>query len=145
VTKDLGHLLETTIAGLGYDLVHWERAGRGLLRVFIERAAGGVIDVEDCARVSRHLTRVFAVEGVAYDRLEISSPGLDRPLKTERDFVRFAGEKASVRMRVPLDGRRNFVGILRSVHAGTLQLEVEGETVDLQLRNLERARLIPDI
>jgi ribosome maturation factor RimP len=95
--------------------------------------------------VSRHLTRVFAVENVAYDRLEVSSPGLDRPLKKEQDFVRFTGEKAGVRMRMSLNGQRNFVGILRGVQAGALQLEVEGEIVDLQLQNLERARLIPNI
>lgn len=145
MTTDLGHLLETTVTGLGYELIHWERAGRGLLRLFIEQPTGADIDVEDCARVSRHLTRVFAVENVAYDRLEVSSPGLDRPLKKEQDFVRFTGEKAGVRMRTPLNGQRNFVGILRGVRAGALQLEVEGEIVDLQLQNLERARLIPNI
>ena len=90
---DLQKLLETTLAGLGYELVDFDRSGRGrLVRVFIDKQGG--ISVDDCARVSRHLTRVLAVENVGYDRLEVSSPGLDRPLKKEEDFVRFAGHKA---------------------------------------------------
>ena len=84
---DLQQTLESTLAGLGYELVDFERSGKGkLLRIFMDKAGG--ITVDDCATVSNHLSRVLAVEGVDYDRLEVSSPGLDRPLKKEQDSVR---------------------------------------------------------
>ena len=105
-------MLEPTLKGLGYELVDLEVSRNGgLIRVFIDRAGG--VNVEDCAAVSNHLTRLFAVEDVDYGRLEVSSPGLDRPLAPAKDFRRFAGERAQVKMRVPVDGRKNFVGILR--------------------------------
>ena len=139
---DLPHLLETTLAGLGYELVDLERSGKGrMLRVFIDRPEG--ISVEDCAKVSQHLSRVLTVENVDYDRLEVSSPGLDRLLKKERDFVRFAGQRARIKLRVPMDGQRNFEGVLRETKAGMVQLEVDGRIVSLELGNLERARLVP--
>jgi ribosome maturation factor RimP len=139
---DLQKLLETTLAGLGYELVDFDRSGRGrLMRVFIDKQGG--ISVDDCARVSRHLTRVLAVENVGYDRLEVSSPGLDRPLKKEEDFVRFAGHKARIKVRVPIGGQRNFVGVLREVRGGAVHLDVEGQLLSLELGNLEKARLVP--
>jgi ribosome maturation factor RimP len=141
---DLAGLLEATLAGLGYELVDWERSGKGrLMRIFIDKPGG--INVDDCAAVSHHLTRVLTVENVAYDRLEVSSPGLDRPLKRERDFVRFAGQRARVKLRVPMDGQRNFVGVLREAGAGRVMLEVEGRTLVFDLANLDKARLVPEI
>lgn len=88
---------------------------------------------------------MLTVENVDYERLEVSSPGLDRPLKQERDFARFAGQKARVKLRVPLEGQRNFVGVLRQTQAGKVEMEVEGKTVVFELVNLDRARLVPDI
>jgi ribosome maturation factor RimP len=85
------------------------------------------------------------VENFDYDRLEVSSPGLNRVLKKPADFARFAGEKAQVKMRIPVEGRRNFVGILRDVKDGVLQLEVEGVLISLDLANLDKARLVPNI
>ena len=83
----LAEVLEKTLPVMGYELVDWESSPRGrLVRVFIDKPGG--VDVDDCARVSNHLTRVFAVEGIDYDRLEISSPGLDRALKRPADFAR---------------------------------------------------------
>lgn len=141
---DLQALLETTLAGLGYELVDLERSGKGLfLRVFIDKPEG--INVDDCAAVSHHLTRLLAVENIAYDRLEVSSPGLDRSLKKERDFVRFTGQKARIRLRVPVNGQRNFVGVLRETSAGKVQFEVDGEMLSLDIGNLEKARLVPAI
>ena len=144
---DLSSLLETTLAGLGYELVDMERSGSGrMMRVFIDKPGGtGRINLDDCAKVSNHLSRVLTVENVDYERLEVSSPGLDRPLKQERDFVRFAGQKARVKLRVPLEGQRNFVGVLRQTQAGKVEMEVEGKAVVFELVNLDRARLIPDI
>ena len=138
---DVLKLVETTVNGLGYELVDVERAGRGLLRVFIDKPEG--ISVEDCQVVSNQLTRLFMVENVDYDRLEVSSPGLDRPLKKEADFLRFAGEKAQLKLRMPLAGRKNFVGIIGGVKDGILQLDVDGSQVAIELSNLDKARLVP--
>ena len=82
---------------------------------------------------------------VSYERLEISSPGLDRSLKKERDFARFAGQKVRVKLRVPQDGQRNFVGVLSGAQAGKVALDVEGKAVTFDLANLDKARLVPVI
>ncbi|MGZ9080117.1 MAG: ribosome maturation factor RimP [Burkholderiales bacterium] len=141
---DLGEVLESTLAGLGYELVDFERSGKGrLLRVFIDKAGG--INVDDCAAVSNHLSRVLAVEDVDYDRLEISSPGLDRLLRKEQDFARFAGHKARLKVRVPVEGQRNFVGVLGATRAGKVEIDVDGRIVTLDLNNLDKARLVPAI
>lgn len=139
---DLAQKLESTLSGMGYELVDFERSGKGkLLRVYIDKAGG--VNVDDCAAVSNQLSRVFAVEGVDYDRLEVSSPGLDRPLRQEKDFVRYAGHKARIKVRVPVAGQRNFVGVLRETRGGKVELEVDGKTVSLEIANLDRARLVP--
>ena len=140
---DVIKLVETTVSGLGYELVDFERSGRGLLRVFIDKPEG--ISVDDCQTVSNQLTRLFLVENVDYDRLEISSPGLDRALKKESDFVRFAGENVQLKLRMPLAGRKNFVGIIGAVKDGVLQLDVDGSRVEIELSNLDRARLVPNL
>lgn len=137
-------MLEPTLAGLGYELVDLERSPGGkLLRVFIDKPDG--VNVDDCVTVSNHLSRLLAVENVDYDRLEVSSPGLDRPLKKTADFIRFAGESVKLRLRVALRGQRNFVGILREVKDGILKLEVDGKMLDLELNNLEKVRLVPKL
>ena len=89
----LAEIVEPTLAGLGFELVDMQLSNHGqFLRLFIDRPEGaGGINVDDCATVSRHLMHLFAVEGVEYDRLEVSSPGLDRPLRTAAHFARFAG------------------------------------------------------
>jgi len=141
---DLNGLLETTVAGMGYELAGVERPARGgLLRVYIDKPGG--VNVDDCAAVSQQLSRVLAVENVSYDRLEVSSPGLDRLLRKERDFARFTGQKARVKMRIPLDGQRNFTGVLREAGAGRVELEVDGKVLSLALGDMETARLVPNI
>jgi ribosome maturation factor RimP len=138
-------VVEPVVAGMGYELVELQAANKGrMLRLFIDKPGG--IGVEDCAAVSRQLTRVFEVEGVDYERLEVSSPGLDRPLRKGSDFARFAGHKADVRMRTPdATGRRRFVGVLRGAEDGTVAMELEGQTVRLALDDVERARLVPEL
>ena len=139
---DLQGLLENTLAGLGYELVDMERSPKGaLLRIFIDKPDG--ITVEDCALVSNHLSRVFTVENVAYDRLEVSSPGLDRPLRKAEDFVRFSGQKAKLKLRVALEGQRNFVGVIRECEAGKVGIEVDGRLLSVDLGNVDKARLMP--
>jgi ribosome maturation factor RimP len=141
---DLNGLLETTLAGMGYELVGVERPSRGgLLRLYIDKPGG--ITLDDCAAVSRQVGHVLTVESVSYDRLEVSSPGLDRMLTGERDFVRFAGHRARVRMRMPVDGQRNFVGVVREAGAGRLQLEVDGKVLSFEIGNVEKARLVPNL
>jgi ribosome maturation factor RimP len=116
-------VVEDSVRGLGFELVELERLAGGLLRVTIDvpwqegSAAERAVDVDDCERVSRQLQSVFEVEGVDYRRLEVSSPGLDRPLRREADFERFRGERIEVRFKVPRDldatgGRKTFCGVL---------------------------------
>jgi ribosome maturation factor RimP len=115
--------IETTVAGLGYELVEVERAPAGLLRVTIDHpavagAAERFINVDDCERVTRQLQHVLEVEGLAYERLEVSSPGLDRPLKSAADFRRFLGEQVEVTLKVPFKGRKRFRGELMTSTTG---------------------------
>ena len=109
--------IETTVRGLGYALVEVERAAGGLLRVTIDHVydAGAeerFITVDDCEKVTRQLQYVLEVEGLAYERLEVSSPGLDRPLKSEADFSRFSGERVDITLKEPFQGRKRFRGTL---------------------------------
>ncbi len=135
-------LVERTVTGLGYEFVDLELANRGrFFRVYIDKPGG--ITVDDCASVSNQLSRVFEVEDLDYDRLEISSPGLDRPLKKVTDFVRFSGQMAQLKLRVPQEGRRTLIGVLRELHDEVLGIEVEGKLVSVALDNLEKARLVP--
>jgi len=138
-------VVEPAVSGLGYELVDVQASNGGrLLRLFIDKAGG--INVDDCAAVSRHLTRVLAVEGIDYERLEVSSPGLDRPLRKGADFARFAGHRAEVRMRTPdATGRRRFVGVLRGEGGGRVEMELDGQTVALDLADVDRAKLIPEL
>ena len=138
---DVAKLVGTTLTGLGYELVDLEITGRGLMRVLMDKPAG--ITVDDCELVSNQLTRLFMVEGVSFERLEISSPGLDRPLKKDADFVRFCGQKAQIKLRMPMSGRKNFVGILGAVENGILQFDVDGNQVAIELSNIDKARLVP--
>jgi ribosome maturation factor RimP len=132
-----------TLGGLGFELVDLESSRGGLLRIFIDSPRG--ITVEDCARVSNHLTRAFVVEGIEYERLEVSSPGLDRPLKRLEDYTRFAGQNASVKLRLPREGRRRFEGRVLGVEGGTVVLDIEGERQEFAIGDIDRARLVPDV
>ncbi len=141
---ELYSLLESTLSGLGYELVDLEISNRGkLLRLFIDKPDG--INVEDCALVSNHISRLLAVEmDFDYDRLEVSSPGLDRPLRKVSDFMRFKGQTAMVKLRVPLLGRKKFEGVLQGVEEGKLLLEIDETIVRLDLDNIDKARLVPN-
>lgn len=115
-------IIARTLAAMGYELVDLEHAADGLLRVYIDAPAG--ITLDDCERVSRQLSHVLAVEDVDYARLEVSSPGLDRPLKKAADFERFAGSQVTLRLRRALEGRRNFEGVLTVEADGQFGLEL---------------------
>jgi ribosome maturation factor RimP len=150
-------VIEQAVTGLGYELVDFEASPRArLLRIFIDRpgtAADGRsgITVEDCAEVSNHLTRLFAVENIDYDRLEVSSPGMDRPLKKSGDFARFAGQDVQLKLRIaerskegtssPL--QRNFSGMLLGCDGEQVRINTEGGERAFALDNIEKARLVP--
>lgn len=143
--NSLERILESTLAGLGFELVDTQVSNRGrLVRVFMDKPGG--ITVDDCAAVSRHLSHLLEVEGIDYDRLEVSSPGLDRPLRRPADFARFTGHKVDVRMRLAdATGRRRYVGVLRGIEGATATVEVDGAPVALQLEGMDRARLVPEL
>ncbi len=141
----MAEVVEMTLAGMGFELVDARASGGGrLLAIFIDRPGG--ITVDHCADVSRQLSRVFEVEGIDYDRLEVSSPGLDRPLRKAADFERFAGSNVDVKMRTPdASGRRRFAGVLRGARDGVAMLEMDGREVALELNDIDKARLVPDV
>ena len=143
--QDLHALLERSVTGLGYEMVDLEVSNRGkLLRLFIDKPEG--VNIDDCVLVSNQLGNLLAVEhDIDYDRLEVSSPGLDRVLKQEAHFLRFTGERAQVKLRVPMEGRKNFVGILRGLEQGELSVECEGLEQKIALTNIDKARLAPEI
>lgn len=139
---ELLNLIEQTVQGLDYELVDFETSPRGrLMRVFIDSPNG--ITVDDCATVSNQLTRIFEVENIDYDRLEVSSPGLDRPLKKAADFERFAGQDVQLRLRMPIANQRNFAGVLQGLKDGVVTLETEKGPVEVPFEEIEKARLVP--
>jgi ribosome maturation factor RimP len=154
----LSELIEKTLSGMGYELVDFEQAARGLLRVFIdlpfdpEAAEQRNITVEDCESVSHQLSHLLTVENVNYERLEVSSPGLDRPLKKVADYARFAGHEAVVKLRVPMPAvanRKSFEGVLHAPEGDTLKLEFESKDgpamLEFSLADVDKARLVPKV
>ena len=150
----LSVLIEKTVTGMGYELVDFEQAARGLLRVYIDFPPGadGPITVEDCAKVTHQLLHVLTVENAAYERLEVSSPGLDRPLKKLTDYVRFAGCEVTIKLRMPMPSaanRKSFEGILHAPEGEVLKLEFEGNDgparLEFSLAEVDKARLVPKV
>lgn len=147
--------IETTVSGLGYELVDVERAPRGLLRVTIDRVAGRpypsgageFITVDDCEAVTRQLQYALEVDGVPYERLEVSSPGLDRPLRTEAHFERFAGQAVSIMLKQPFQGRKAYKGVLgRGDPSGWVLVFDDGkgeQELGFALDEVREARLVP--
>ena len=140
--------VERTVAGLGYELVDCERAAAGLLRVMIDNPSTGVVTVDDCERATRQLQHVLEVEGCDYARLEVSSPGLDRPLKRPSDWERFAGETIDLTLRMPFEGRRKYRGVLAARAGGWRVTFADGKAekaLDFTLDEVREARLVPVI
>ncbi len=145
-SAQLRKMLEPGVQGQGFELVEVELSGtsrHSLLRVYIDSPAG--VTVDDCARVSKQLSAILDVEDLIDGRytLEVSSPGLDRPLVKPEDFTRFTGEMIRVRLGQPLGGRKNFKGRLIAVAPEHVVLGLDGETLDLAFDRIEKARLIP--
>lgn len=139
-------LIEPTVSSLGFELagVLWrDRQSRSLIRIYIDHDEG--VTVDDCARVSHRVTGLLDVEDPIpgeYD-LEVSSPGVDRPLFVERDFVRFAGADLKVTLRSPFDGRRRFTGTLGGYRDGVVLVDEQGMEHRFAISEIESARLVP--
>ena len=151
----LRDLIEKTVEGMGYELVDFEQAARGLVRVYIDHAQHGeetgAITVDDCEKVTHQLLHVLTVENANYERLEVSSPGLDRPLKKLNDYVRFAGCEVQIKLRVPMGSahRKAFQGVLHAPEGDKLKLEFETNegpaVLDFTLADVDKARLVPQV
>jgi ribosome maturation factor RimP len=145
--------VRATVEGLRYELVELERSPRGLLRVTIDRRAGEVyvppgeaVTVDDCEAVTRQLQYALEVDGVDYARLEVSSPGLDRPLRTEADFERFSGLAVSLALKMPFQGRKHYQGVLSRAGAGWQITFADGkaeQVLSFTLDEVREARLVP--
>ena len=149
-------IIAEVVENLGYSLVDIEREGRGLLRVTIENSnPDELITVGDCEKVSHQLTYTLPVENVPFDRLEVSSPGVDRVIKTANDFIRFNGLEINLKLRVAMGNRKNFTGVLQGLVKGSVEsrdavwgLLIEpkpGESAILEftLADVDKARLVP--
>jgi ribosome maturation factor RimP len=140
-------LLEPVAAGLGYELidVEWSSAGKSsVLRAYIDRTDGSGVSLDDCERASRAIGAVLDAENpVGHEyRLEVSSPGFDRPLKTAEHFARFAGSEARIELAEPIEGRRRFRGRLGGVDDGIVTIEVDRREWKLPLAGISKARLV---
>mgnify|MGYP001139559106 FL=1 len=146
---NLRDMLEPAVTALGCELVGIEYHPSGkqsLLRVYIDKPDG--VTVDDCSAVSYQVSGLLDVEDPipGHYTLEVSSPGLDRPLFQARDFERFAGQQVKVRTRFPIEGQRNFRGLLQGLHEQQVVIEEQdGKRVSLPLDQVEQARLVPDI
>jgi ribosome maturation factor RimP len=153
--------VESTVTGLGYDLVDAERSARGLLRVYIDRVpgrlypeaqgAGEFVTVDDCEAVTRQLLLALEVDNVAYERLEVSSPGLDRLLAKPADYERFIGQRIDVTLKALFQGRKHWRGVLGRAEVSEVgwTLELEGKAGDKEMNftldEVHEARLVPVI
>ena len=147
IRDTLYQIITPVVEGLGYELVGIEYLPQGkhsLLRVYIDQETG--ITLDDCEQVSRQVSAVMDVEDPLTNNynLEISSPGLERPLFTEEHYTRFAGNQVFVRMSFPIDGRRKFEGLLQGIEDGEVVVEIDEEQFRLPLSQVDKAHLVPE-
>jgi len=147
-SAQLQQLIEPLIVDLGLELVGIEfnsGAGGGLLRVYIDEPERGV-GIEDCERASREISALLDVNDPIAGRytLEVSSPGLERPLFTLDHYRRFVGEQVKITVSLPLDGRRRFQGAILAVEGDHISLDQDGKTAQIAHANVAKAHLVPD-
>ena len=141
---DLETLIEKLVTQLGYELVDFETVnGDQILRIYIDK--GDLIDIEDCTKVSNHVNNVLNVEtDYDYERLEVSSPGLDRVIKKLNDFDRLKGQKIKIKTRFAIENRKNFKGTLSGIKGESIMIEIDNESLLIDFENIDKARLDPD-
>ncbi|MFM2344053.1 MAG: hypothetical protein RLZZ210_663 [Pseudomonadota bacterium] len=144
--QDMMKIIEQTVSGLGYDIVDIENTPK-ILRIYIDTlTAESSINIDDCVSVSNQLTRIFEVENIDYNRLEVSTPGIDRPLKTYAHYIKFIGHEACVTFRQPLENKKRYTGIiLEPKNEQTLCLKVDNKqgefVIDFTVDEVEKAKL----
>jgi ribosome maturation factor RimP len=138
---DLEALVEKNVSKMGYELVDFEIINRGeLLRIFIDKPSS--ITIDDCVAVTNQLKHIFTVEEeIIFDRLEVSSPGINRAIKKLQDFERFKGEKIKIKTRSPIEERKNFTGILKGTKKDLILIEFNNILLEIRFDNIEKARL----
>jgi ribosome maturation factor RimP len=145
ITGHVTDLIESILLELGFELVdvdYLSENGKWVLRIYIDKAGG--ITIDDCARISRELGDLIDIKDIVRHEyvLEVSSPGLNRPLKKEADFYRVVGKKIKVKMKMPVNGRRNFSGYLKDVRDHIIYIEDEGGLVTLSWPEIDKASLV---
>jgi ribosome maturation factor RimP len=145
VAKRVADLVEPILDEMGFELVDVEylsHYGKWVLRLYIDKETG--VSIDDCVRVSREIGDLIDVKEIVTHEytLEVSSPGIDRPLKKEKDFIGAVGKKVKVRMIAPMNGRRSFTGYLKDYKNGTLHIEMDGAPVALPWAEVDRANLV---
>ena len=148
----LWELFEPVVNGMGFDLIeieHFPNPKHGVLRLFIDKPAGSDVEsvvIEDCSAVSRQISALIDVEDPIRGQfnLEVSSPGLDRPLRRLQDFQRFTGSLVKLKTVMPLEGQRNFTGRLLEASEDVVVIETDDEEISLPMTAIEKARIVPE-
>jgi len=145
VTKQISDLIEPILDELGFELIDAEYVsdhGRMVLRLYIDREGG--VTVDDCAKVSYELGDLIDIKNIIENEyvLEVSSPGLNRPLKKEAHFISVIGKKVKIRTKTPLNGQRNFMGVLKDFKERELYIQSEGQLITVAWSDIEKANLV---
>jgi len=148
ILRKINSLLEPVIEDLGFELVDIEylmERGRWILRIFIDKEGG--VSIRDCVMVSKEISPILDVEDPIESSyvLEVSSPGLDRPLTKEKHFIQAIGKKVKIKTELPVEGRKNFTGFLEDYRDGIAYINVEGKVFSLNIDEIEKANLIYEI
>ena len=143
----LWELFEPVVVSMGYELIEIEyhpNPNYGVLRLYIDKDSG--VEVDDCSAVSRQISAILDVEDPVPGKfnLEVSSPGMDRPLRRLEDFQRFIGQEAKIKTGIPFEGQRNFKGYLSGVEDDLVIIKCESKEVRLPITAIDKARLVPD-
>ncbi len=148
IIQSVTEYVQPIVSDLGLNLVlvdYRQAEGGWVLRIFVERLQG-LVTVDDCTKISRELSDLLDIDDPIETRyrLEVSSPGLDRPLVTKEDYQRFAGREVKLTTREPIDGRRKFKGVLEGIENDAVRIEVDGSHIEMDWNMIEKANLVPN-